>query len=311
AVSTGVHPHHASDGDRHRVAFYRTEGELIDVAMDTMRPALRRGEPVLIIATQEHRDAFTAALGALADAAIAEGRLALLDAQETLAEFMVDGVPDRARFESSVGDRVRRTLRRGNGLCAFGEMVALLWEEGETQSALALEQLWNGLQQRHAFTLLCGYPSRLVVSEQDPSGYVDVGAMHSSVVPGPPVAADAEIARYYPAHAASPRLARKVVRSTLDGWGMSDLGDDAMLVATELATNAVRHAQSDFTLSMAHSPHGVRLAIGDTVAGMTSHPPDPDDTGGRGLQIIAGLARAWGHHPADNGKLVWAELDGG
>ncbi|MGN6473193.1 MAG: ATP-binding protein, partial [Mycobacteriales bacterium] len=130
-----------------------------------------------------------------------------------------------------------------------------------------------------------------------------------SVVSGPPGAADAELTRHFPAHAAAPRLARKVVRSTLEGWGLPQLGDDAMLVATELATNAVRHAQSDFTLSIAHAPHGVRLAIGDTIAGMTTHPPDPDDTGGRGLQIIAGIARAWGHHPAANGKLVWAEIE--
>jgi hypothetical protein len=291
--------------------FYRTDAELIDVATDTFRPALRRGEPVLIIATPEHRDAFTAALGGLADAAVADGRLTLLDAQETLAEFMVHGLPDVERFESSVGNLIRGTLRRSNGLCAFGEMVALLWEDGKARSALALEQLWNDLQERHAFTLLCAYPSRLVVTEEDPSGYVEVSAAHSSVVSGPPVAADAEVARYFPGHAAAPRLARKVVRSTLDEWHLSTMGDDAMLVATELATNAVRHAQSDFTLSIAHSPHGVRLAIGDTVEGMTPHPPDPDDTGGRGLQIIAGLARAWGHHPAENGKLVWAELDGG
>jgi hypothetical protein len=310
-VTAGAHQLVGCDGDRHRVAFYRTDADLIEVAVDTFSEPLRRGEQVLVIATEAHRRAFRAALDERfgSDPASVDSLLTMLDARETLSEFMVDGRPDPARFEATIGDLVRRTLHRGHGLCAFGEMVALLWEDGLPQAALELEQLWNALQERHTFTLLCAYPTSLVVTEKDPSGYVDVGSVHSSIVSGPPTAADAEVVRHFPAHPGSPRLARDFIRSTLSDWGLTALGDDAMLVATELATNAIRHARSDFALCLARSPRGVRVAVGDSRSGMTTPRPADDATDGRGLHLVAATARDWGQHFLDDGKLVWAEID--
>jgi hypothetical protein len=310
-VTAEAHQLGACDGDRHRVAFYRATSELVEVALDTFAQAFRHGEPVLVIATEAHRQAFRAGLEELfgAEPAALDSRLTMLDARKSLSDFMIDGHPDPERFDATIGDLVRRSLYRGHGLCAFGEMVALLWEDGLPQAALELEQLWNALQEGHAFTLLCAYPTSLVVTEKDPSGYVEVGAAHSSIVSGPPAAADAEVVRHFPAHAGSPRLARDFIRSTLSEWGLTALGDDALLVATELATNSIRHAQSGFSLSLARSSHGLRLAVGDARRGMTTPRPADDDTGGRGLNLVAATARDWGQHVLDSGKLVWAEID--
>lgn len=309
-VTSGAHQLSACDADRHRVAFYRSESELTDVAVGTFHDALRRGEPVLVIATAEHRRALRAGLSELVDteSATAAGQLTMQDAREVLSGFMVNGCPDAARFEATVGDLVRRIVRRGHGLSAFGEMVALLWDDGMPHATLAVEQLWNDLQERHSFTLLCAYPAQLVMTDGDPSGYIDIGSAHSSIVCGPPSAADAEVVRHFPALTGSPRLVRVFIRTTLQEWGLAHLVDDAMLVATELATNAIRHARSDFAVSLARSRHGVRLAVGDTRSDMATSRPADDDTDGRGLHLIAATAREWGHHRLDSGKLVWAEI---
>src|SRR5438128_2163667 len=111
------------------------------------------GLPAIVIATEKHRVAFVerlAASGADVDSAIAAGQLQLYDARETLAKFMVDGRPDPDRFETVVGSVVRTATLRAR-VSAYGEMVDVLWRDGQTSAALELEELWNGLQSRCGF----------------------------------------------------------------------------------------------------------------------------------------------------------------
>jgi len=60
---------------------------------------------------------------------------------------MVNGLVDETRFAEVIGDLLTRARnaaeREGSRVAVFGEMVALLWAEGESQEALRLEQLWN------------------------------------------------------------------------------------------------------------------------------------------------------------------------
>jgi hypothetical protein len=59
---------------------------------------------------------------------------------------MVDGWPDEQRFAEVVGTVVQRMAQNGSRrVCAFGEMVALLWAEGRHDAAIRLEELWNDL----------------------------------------------------------------------------------------------------------------------------------------------------------------------
>jgi anti-sigma regulatory factor (Ser/Thr protein kinase) len=93
--------------------------------------------------------------------------------------------------------------------------------------------------------------------------------------------------------------------------------DDALLVAAELVANAVRHAQTEFTVTVRVRPGVVRLEVFDR----DTRPPallglDSESTSGRGLHIVAGLARDWGWQTAEgddgiSGKRVWAELASG
>jgi anti-sigma regulatory factor (Ser/Thr protein kinase) len=301
---------YAGDDRRHCVAIYQGDDELVGVVSDWAASALGRGESALLVCTGPHRQALRAVLGENFDveSLVAEQRLLVLDAETTLTQFMINARPDPARFEATIGALVTDALRRGTELRAFGEMVALLWQAGEPEAALALERLWDDLQDRHNFSLLCAYPNR-VVTQSGPEDYVTVCGAHTAVVAGPPVAPRAEVTQNYPAHVESPRLARRFVREALEQWGLSDLSDDASLIVTELATNAVRHARSDFAVSLSRPAHRLRITVGDNA----ETGPKPRDAGrsgsGRGLHLVAAVAGDWGHDSLDRGKLVWAELD--
>ena len=108
----------------------------------------------------------------------------------------------------------------------------------------------------------------------------------------------------------SPAAARRFVRETLAAWGRPDLIDDAALVATELATNAVLHARSGFTIALCRGPEGtIRVAVRDASLGRPRpRRAGPLEGGGRGLRLVEALATVWGTDLLPDGKVVWAEL---
>jgi DNA-binding NarL/FixJ family response regulator len=107
------------------------------------------------------------------------------------------------------------------------------------------------------------------------------------------------------AHAAREFVARKVAE-----WQLSPILDDALLVTSELAANAITHAESSCKLRVSLSPTSLRIDVLDTGSGT----PEPQPTSstaehGRGLHLVDALTTAWGLElvPGE-GKLVWAEL---
>lgn len=140
------------------------------------------------IATPPHRDAI---LGRMRDAtlpvdrALRSGRLTVLDAFEILSAFMREGRPDPTRFRDTPGPvladarlRSARTTVR-----AFGEMVDLLWSEGNADGALQLEHLWNDLADTHGFSLLCAYSMRNFSRESHALVLQSICAHHAHVIP--------------------------------------------------------------------------------------------------------------------------------
>jgi anti-sigma regulatory factor (Ser/Thr protein kinase) len=110
---------------------------------------------------------------------------------------------------------------------------------------------------------------------------------------------------------ASVPLARRFVRSTLQSWELDDMIESAVLVVSELATNAVLHAHSAFTVTLARDAQGsVRIDVIDGSAKLPLRRTNsPGATTGRGLSIIQGLVAEWGSEPTDSGKRVWARFD--
>ena len=65
----------------------------------------------------------------------------------------------------------------------YGEMVAVLWDQGNVAAAIELERLWNDLAIRHPFSLLCAYPTSAFHTDAGAEQFLQVCAQHSAVIP--------------------------------------------------------------------------------------------------------------------------------
>src|SRR5690348_13984448 len=143
-------------GERdHLVRFYEDEDFLVRAVGQFISGGLVRDEPVLLVATEAHRNAFVQRLrrnGIAVDAAIAAGQITMLDAEETLTRFMVGDQPKWDRFAATIGpvlDRCRAG-RTDTRVRVFGEMVDLLWRAGNRVAAIRLEEYWNELARQQS-----------------------------------------------------------------------------------------------------------------------------------------------------------------
>jgi len=173
----------------HGVQFYREDSALLDTLSLSIGTSLVAGDSAIVIATKAHREDLASRLkirGLDPALVIAQGRLLLLDAHETLARFTINGLPDEACFAQSMGPLIDRLSTAALGpnrrVTAFGEMVAVLWADGKRQAALQLEQLWNQLAVTHPFDLHCAYPIDLF-AHSDSESIRQICAEHSHVVP--------------------------------------------------------------------------------------------------------------------------------
>jgi MEDS: MEthanogen/methylotroph, DcmR Sensory domain len=154
--------HPTTGGQYHAVQFYGTEERLFSTAAAFLAEGLIAGEPAMIIASATHRDGMLGQLDARhihVEQARRRGDLLVLDAEEMLALFMVDGFPDPHLFDLTIGRYVAQVLeaRPGAVLRAYGGMVNILWQQGQTDAAIRLEILWSAFATRVHLALLCGY----------------------------------------------------------------------------------------------------------------------------------------------------------
>ena len=104
--------------------------------------------------------------------------------------------------------------------------------------------------------------------------------------------------------------ARLFTRRTLASWGADGLEDDVRAVTSELATNALLHARTPFTLTLTLNGDRLRLTLAD---GSTIRPrmrrfDNAESTTGRGLRMVARLTQAWGVRNRGSGKAVWCDF---
>ena len=226
---------------------------------------------------------------------------------------------DPNRFMTIIGGLIDRLSADGRRVRAFGEMVALLWDAGEVAAAIELESMWNDLARTHRFSLYSAYPMASLAACGDIMATTQVCDHHSQVLaprsyesPSPsrkPVDDAAERCQLFVPAVSAVAAARRFVQATLVAWDDTDLVGDATLVASELATNAVRHASSAFRLTIGRTEAVVRIAVDDiSPAPPARRDPTPAVPGGRGLAIIEMLSVRWGSEAHVDGKVVWAEL---
>lgn len=146
----------------HAVRFYESDASLARIVAEFLHAGVDDGSPGIVVATPDLRAAIVKELAgrSLDVTELQRSRhLLLLDAEDTLATFMTEGRPDAHTFNDQMCRVIERVCRDRTACTVriFGQMVDVLWQEGEREAAIRLEVLWNELAQTKAFSLLCGY----------------------------------------------------------------------------------------------------------------------------------------------------------
>jgi hypothetical protein len=174
----------------HTLIFYEDDSALLDGLSQSICVAICTGNSALIVATAAHHDRLAYTLRAHcpdAHTAIIEGRLFLLDAEETLSKIMVNGQLDPDRCISVIGTYVEMltAAARGNDpkVFAYGELVSILWERGNHVAALHLELLCRQLvEHRPLMQLCCGYPLHLFPRDTGPTPIVRIETRRTRIL---------------------------------------------------------------------------------------------------------------------------------
>lgn len=117
--------------------------------------------------------------------------------------------------------------------------------------------------------------------------------------------------RHFPAEARSVSAVRRFVRGAV-GPGWEDLAEDAVLLASEIATNVVEHARTDYEVRVLGDGRRLRVEVADGSSVIPAvRDLALDSERGRGLVLLEKLAAAWGAEEGRDGKIVWFELAGG
>lgn len=171
----------------HSVQFYEDDSALLNSLSEFIGSSLGTGGSCVVIATAKHREELAERLqgwGIDVPFAIHNNRYISLDAEETLARFLVNDWPDEDLFQAAIEPAL---MQAKAGLChksqpivAFGEMVALQWAAEKREAAIRLEQLWNQLAHKHSFTLRCAYP---MGGQLQSDMFLQVCAEHGTVIP--------------------------------------------------------------------------------------------------------------------------------
>jgi hypothetical protein len=181
-------PHERRIGTAHTVQLFDSDESLADAVSNFLGQGLLHNETVLAV-MDEHRWNSVAmrisALGFPIDEALRSGDLTVGSAVETLKKFMRRDRPDERLFNASVGTLVSSLAARGKPLRIYGEMVDVLAAQGEYAAAHELEELWNTLGKREAFTLFCGYAAAHFGDPRNADALRRVCASHSKVLSDP------------------------------------------------------------------------------------------------------------------------------
>lgn len=162
----------------HFVQLYQKLDDLADAVAEYIGTALSQGEGAVLIATPEHCAAFLARLS-IAD----RSRLKVLDAEQTLATFMVGGMPQWPAFQQVIGGLIAEMRLQHPTVRAYGEMVDVLWQRGEREAAIRLEEFWNELGKLQTFSLFCAYRMDPLDSAVYGGPLESVCRVHSHLVP--------------------------------------------------------------------------------------------------------------------------------
>ena len=173
---------------RHELHFYSDDAVFLDSFSHFVVTALKSGRAAIAVITESHRSGLVARLkaqGLDVDAATQQGTYIQLDVAETLSTFMVNDMPDSARFFEVAGGLIEAAAKAAKqehyGVVACGECSPVLWAAGKADAAIRLEQLWDEVGTTFGVDILCGYALSSFHGEEDEHVFQSICAEHSAV----------------------------------------------------------------------------------------------------------------------------------
>jgi MEDS: MEthanogen/methylotroph, DcmR Sensory domain len=297
----------------HLVQFYSGAERLADSLSPIFADSLLKGETVVVVAANDHRDALDSALahaGVNLSAEYRSGRYLPLDVEQALDHFMTPTGPDPDLFRSAIGGTIEKARRRTGSVNAYGELAGRLAERGDLAAALEVETLVDRMLQQHPFRLLCGYPRELVGG----AGPVfdSICALHDAVIVSrEPTGSALSATLDLPLGPNAAATARRAARDVLSAWRIGDAAGiaDAGLVVSELVGAAVRTTSERVILALALEGGQVVISVTDGENRRPQRVSERDLTAaGRSFGLLTSLAQAWGVETLPEGTRIWARM---
>ena len=175
-----------STGNSHIIQLYKDEQQMTQMVGNFGLDGLKADEAVIIIATAAHLEnlkTYMQSQNKDLSKFVKRGQLLLMDAAQTLSLFLVNGLPDAEKFKNTLGKVALEKQKSFGKLRAFGEMVGILWDEGNHQGTIKLEEIWHDFIHEHQFNLLCGYSDSQFANADYRNHFDRICASHTHVVP--------------------------------------------------------------------------------------------------------------------------------
>jgi DNA-binding NarL/FixJ family response regulator len=173
---------------RHEVQFYSDDALLLDTFAHFIAAALKSGRAAIVVITESRSDGLVSRLkaqGVDVDAATQQGSYIQLDVNKTFSTFMVNDMPDSARFFPEVSGLIEAAAKAArqphHGVVVCGEGTSVLWAAGNADAAIRVEQLWGEVGKTFGVDILCGYALSSFHGEEDEHVFQSICAEHSAV----------------------------------------------------------------------------------------------------------------------------------
>jgi DNA-binding NarL/FixJ family response regulator len=172
----------------HEAEFYSDDAAFVVGFTRFIEAALDAGNAVVAVVTESHRKSLLERLGEHGVdmvAAVEEGRYVCVDVADAQASFMVNDLPDPARYMKVAGDLIAAGAKASRGdrprVALCGECAPVLWEQGKPDAAMEAEHLCDEIATLYDVDILCGYVLNKYQREQERQIYQRICAKHSAV----------------------------------------------------------------------------------------------------------------------------------
>jgi hypothetical protein len=169
----------------HVIQFYETDHIFLDALAGFVGSGINAGDSCVVILTEAHMEGLNKRLrdhSIHIQTLIDDGRYIPLDAAQTLSSFMVNGCIDKNLFYQNAEELMKRARKNNRRVRACGEMVALLWQQGNKEATVELEQLWEQYRIKESISIFCAYPKTIFKTID--TTLVHVCGAHSKMITG-------------------------------------------------------------------------------------------------------------------------------